>query len=113
MCSSDLSGKLPGRVVEFFAHEGDTVHAGDTLVRIHSALFEAQLTQALAMQDVARQQNRKVDSGTRKQIKQSAYDLWQQAIFPSPINALIRGNITPVNAENSARIIVNSLVDVV
>ena len=74
-----ISGKLPGRVVEFFAHEGDTVHAGDTLVRIHSALFEAQLTQALAMQDVARQQNRKVDSGTRKQIKQSAYDLWQQA----------------------------------
>ena len=74
-----ISGKLPGRVVEFFAHEGDTVHAGDTLVRIHSALFEAQLTQALAMQDVARQQNRKADSGTRKQIKQSAYDLWQQA----------------------------------
>ena len=26
-----ISGKLPGRVVEFFAHEGDTVHAGDTL----------------------------------------------------------------------------------
>ena len=67
-----ISGKLPGRVVEFFAHEGDTVHAGDTLVRIHSALFEA-------LGDVARQQNRKVDSGTRKQIKQSAYDLWQQA----------------------------------
>ncbi len=74
-----ISGKLPGRVVEFFAHEGDTVHAGDTLVRIHSSVAEAQLTQALAMQDVARQQNRKVDAGTRKQIVQGAYDLWQQA----------------------------------
>lgn len=74
-----ISGKLPGRVIEFFAHEGDTVHAGDTLVRIHSSVAEAQLTQAQAMQDVARQQNRKVDAGTRKQIVQGAYDLWQQS----------------------------------
>lgn len=74
-----ISGKLPGRIVEFYAHEGDTVQAGDTLVRIHSAVAEAQLAQALAMEDVARQQNRKVDAGTRKQIVQSAYDLWQQA----------------------------------
>ena len=74
-----ISGKLPGRIVEFYAREGDTVQAGDTLVRIHSAVAEAQLAQALAMEDVARQQNRKVDAGTRKQIVQSAYDLWQQA----------------------------------
>ena len=74
-----ISGKLPGRVMDFYAHEGDTVHAGDTLVRIHSALFEAQLMQAEAMQDVARQQNRKIDGGTRRQIVQGAYDLWQQA----------------------------------
>lgn len=74
-----ISGTLPGRVMEFYAHEGDTVHAGDTLVRIHSAIFEAQLAQALAMEDVARQQNIKVDHGTRKQIIQSAYDMWQQA----------------------------------
>lgn len=80
-----ISGKLPGRVVEFYAHEGDTVHAGDTLVCIHSALFEAQLMQAEAMQDVARQQNRKVDAGTRKQIVQAAYDLWQQAKAASGI----------------------------
>ncbi|MBJ2183821.1 MAG: efflux RND transporter periplasmic adaptor subunit [Muribaculaceae bacterium] len=74
-----ISGKLPGRIVEFFVHEGDSVHAGDTLVRIHSAVAEAQLSQALAMEDVARQQNRKVDAGTRKQIVQGAYDIWQQA----------------------------------
>ena len=74
-----ISGKLPGRIVEFYVHEGDTVQPGDTLVRIHSAVAEAQLSQALAMEDVARQQNRKIDAGTRKQIVQSAYDLWQQA----------------------------------
>ncbi len=74
-----ISGKLPGRIVEFYVKEGDSVHAGDTLVCIHSAVVEAQLTQAEAMQDVARAQNRKVDAGTRKQIIQSAYDIWQQA----------------------------------
>ena len=74
-----VSGMLPGRVTEFMVKEGDMVHAGDTLVRIHSSVAEAQLTQALAMQDVARQQNRKVDAGTRKQIVQGAYDLWQQS----------------------------------
>ena len=49
-----ISGKLPGRIVEFYVQEGDSVHAGDTLVCIHSAVVEAQLTQAEAMQDVAR-----------------------------------------------------------
>lgn len=74
-----ISGKLPGRVVEFYVQEGDSVHAGDTLVCIHSAVVEAQLTQAEAMQEVAQAQNRKVDAGTRRQIIQSAYDIWQQA----------------------------------
>ncbi len=80
-----ISGKLPGRVVDFYVHEGDTVHAGDTLVRIHSSLAEAQLVQAEAMQTVAASQNRKVDAGTRKQIVQGAYDLWQQAKAASTI----------------------------
>ncbi len=74
-----ISGKLPGRVAEFYVEEGDAVHAGDTLVRIHSSVVEAQLMQAEAMQEVARSQDRKVDRGTRVQIVQGAYDLWQQA----------------------------------
>ena len=74
-----ISGKLPGRVVEFFVEEGDTVHAGDTLVHIHSSLVDAQLTQAEAMEEVAKAQNRKVDAGTRSQIIKAAYDLLQQA----------------------------------
>ena len=74
-----ISGKLPGRVVEFFVEEGDTVHAGDTLVHIHSSLVDAQLTQAEAMEEVAKAQNRKVDAGTRSQIIKAACDLLQQA----------------------------------
>lgn len=74
-----VSGKLPGRVIEFYVHEGDTVRAGDTLVHIHSAVAEAQLTQAEAMEEVARAQNRKVDAGTRRQIIQAASDMLDQA----------------------------------
>ncbi len=74
-----ISGKLPGRVVEFFVEEGDTVHAGDTLVHIHSAVAEAQLGEAEAMQEVARAQNKKIDAGTRSQIIAAAADLLRQA----------------------------------
>ena len=38
-----ISGKLPGRVAEFYVQEGDTVKAGDTLVHIHSSVVDAQL----------------------------------------------------------------------
>ena len=74
-----ISGKLPGRVMEFYVREGDTVAPGDTLVRIHSAVVEAQLTEAEAMQTVARAQDRKIDAGTRSQIVQAAADMLAQA----------------------------------
>ncbi|MDE5979801.1 MAG: biotin/lipoyl-binding protein, partial [Muribaculaceae bacterium] len=74
-----VSGKLPGRVVEFYVHEGDMVHKGDTLVHIHSSLAEAKLQQARAMETAAQAVDKKVDAGTRSQIIQSAYQVWQQA----------------------------------
>ena len=74
-----VSGKLPGRVVEFMVEEGQHVLAVDTLVHIHSSLVEAKLSQAEAMETVAKAQNKKVDSGTRVELLNSAYDMWQQA----------------------------------
>lgn len=74
-----VSGKLPGRVVEFMVEEGQHVLAGDTLVHIHSSLVEAKLSQAEAMETVAKAQNKKVDSGTRVELLNSVYDMWQQA----------------------------------
>ena len=74
-----VSGKLPGRVVEFMVEEGQHVLAGDTLVHIHSSLVEAKLSQAEAMETVATAQNKKVDSGPRVELLNSAYDMWQQA----------------------------------
>lgn len=44
-----VSGKLPGRIMTFYVHEGDMVKAGDTLVHIHSSLVEAKLQQARSM----------------------------------------------------------------
>lgn len=74
-----ISGKLPGRVAQIYVEEGQRVHAGDTLVRIHSSLMDARMDQARAMEDVAAATNRKVDVGTRSQIIESARDLWKQA----------------------------------
>lgn len=80
-----VSGKLPGRVEEFYVQEGDTVHKGDTLVRIHSAEVEAQLGQVEALKAVAQAAENKVDAGTRTQIISAARDLWGQAKAASEI----------------------------
>ena len=74
-----ISGKLPGRVVEIFVEEGQHVHAGDTLIHIHSSLADARKAQAQAGVEVARATNAKVDAGTRSQVIQSAYEIWQQS----------------------------------
>ncbi len=80
-----VSGKLPGRVAEFYVEEGQPVKQGDTLVRIHSSLVDAKLMQAEGMKSVATATNQKVDAGTRLQIKNAAFDLWQQAIAAETI----------------------------
>lgn len=74
-----VSGKLPGRILEFYVTEGQMVHMGDTLVHIHSSLAEAKMEQARSMEDAASALNKKVDSGTRPQIVQSALEVWKQA----------------------------------
>lgn len=74
-----ISGKLPGRIADIYVEEGDYVQAGDTLVHITSSLVEARMEQAQAMEQAAKATDKKVDSGTRKQIIESAKDVWAQA----------------------------------
>ncbi len=74
-----ISGKLPGRVTAFYVSEGDSVHAGDTLVYIHSSLVEAKLGQAEAMREAARQQSLKADAGARAQVIHGAAELVAKA----------------------------------
>lgn len=74
-----ISGKLPGRVDSFLVREGDRVKAGDTLVVINSPAIEAKYRQLNALEQVARQQNKKIDAGTRRQIIATALQLWNKS----------------------------------
>ena len=58
-----ISGKLPGRVDSFLVQEGDWVKAGDTLVVINSPTIEAKYRQVNALEQVAQEQNKKIDAG--------------------------------------------------
>ena len=51
----DISTKIPGRVIEIVPHEGDLVSPGELVARIDTAETGAQLDQAKAAADLARQ----------------------------------------------------------
>ncbi len=73
-----ISGKLPGRIDSFLVREGDWVRAGDTLVVINSPTIEAKYRQVNALEQVAQEQNKKIDAGTRRQIIATAQQLWNK-----------------------------------
>ncbi len=75
-----VSGKVPGRIEQFFASEGDMVHKGDTLVEIDSPEVRSKLAQAMAMKSAAEAQKEKALTGARQEQIAAAYELWQQAI---------------------------------
>ena len=74
-----ISGKLTGRSERFYVSEGESVSKGDTLVAIYSAEALAKRLQVEAMVTAAEAQNQKAEAGTRKQIIQGAYEMWQKA----------------------------------
>ena len=74
-----ISGKLLGRVDSFLVCEGDDVRRGDTLVIINSPIVQAQYRKSEALHQATKEENRKVDAGTRSQVISSAYQLWQAA----------------------------------
>lgn len=75
-----VSGKVPGRVTQFYVKEGDKVKQGDTLVKIYSPEVDALMMQATAATKAAEAQNRKADAGARSQIITGAYEQWQTAL---------------------------------
>ena len=74
-----ISGKLLGRVDSFLVREGDAVRRGDALVVINSPLVQAQYRKSEALHRAAQEENRKLDAGTRRQVVEAAYQLWQSA----------------------------------
>ena len=71
-----ISGKLPGRIDSFLVKEGDWVKKGDTVVLINSPTIEAKYKQVDALKQVAVEQNKKIDAGTRRQIIATALQAW-------------------------------------
>lgn len=75
-----VSGKVPGRIEELFAREGQKVCKGDTLAMIDSPEVRAKLAQANAVKAAAQAQSRKAVNGARTEQIAGAYNLWQQAL---------------------------------
>lgn len=74
-----ISGKLLGRVDSFMVCEGDAVRRGDELVVINSPLVQAQYRKSEALHRAAQEESRKLDAGTRSQVVEAAYQVWQSA----------------------------------
>ena len=80
-----VSGKVPGRIEEFYVKEGQMVHKGDTIAFIDSPEVRAKLIQANAARNAAAAQSNKARNGARSEQIQGAYQLWQQAIVQEDV----------------------------
>ena len=74
-----VSGKVPGRILELRAKEGDLVKSGDTLAIIEAPEVEAKMSQAQSAVDAASALEQMAKNGARKEMIQSAAQLLEQA----------------------------------
>ncbi len=74
-----ISGKVPGRVVQYNFEVGDKVQVGDTLVLIPSPEVAAKREQAEALKQAASAQRERAGKGASGNTVQTAYDMWQKA----------------------------------
>lgn len=80
-----VSGKVPGRIENFYAVLGQHVSKGDTVVFIDSPEVRAKLSQAKGAVNAAKAQNAKANIGARQEQIAGAYELWQQALAQESI----------------------------
>ena len=74
-----VSGKVPGRILELRAKEGDFVKAGDTLAIIEAPEVAAKMVQAQSAVDAASAMDQMAQNGARKEQIQAAAQLLEQA----------------------------------
>ena len=75
-----VSGKVPGRIEEFRAEEGQLVRKGDTLVMIDSPEIRSKIAEASAARAAALAQKEKAYNGARQEQITGAYEMWQKAL---------------------------------
>ena len=75
-----VSGKVPGRIEEFRADEGEYVRKGDTLVILDSPEIRSKIAEANAARAAAVAQRNKAYNGAQKEQITGAYDMWQKAL---------------------------------
>jgi len=80
-----VSGKVPGRIEEFYVKEGQMVHKGDTIASISSPEVMAKLAQAEAAKSAATAQSTKANNGARQEEIAGAYELYQQALVQEDV----------------------------
>lgn len=80
-----ISSKVPGRITQLLAEEGDTVSKGQLVVLIDSPEVQAKVKQANAGSMAANAQNQKANQSARSELVQGAYEMWQKARVGSDI----------------------------
>lgn len=75
----DVASKIPGRIDKIFVKEGDNVKKGQLLAVIVSKELEAKLEQAKGVMDAAKAKANMAHTGARKEEKEAAQKLYEQA----------------------------------
>ena len=74
-----ISSKVPGRILEIRVHEGDFVHAGDTVAVLEAPEVNAQAESAEAAENAAAALSQMANSGARQEQIQGALEMWNKA----------------------------------
>ncbi len=74
-----VSSKVPGRILELRAKEGDFVHKGDTLAILDAPEVHAKKVQAESARNAASAIHEMADNGAREETIRGAFELLQQA----------------------------------
>ena len=74
-----VSSKVPGRILELRAKEGDFVHKGDVLAILDAPEVQAKKVQAESARNAASAIHEMADNGAREETIRGAFELLQQA----------------------------------
>ena len=94
-----VSGKIPGRIEEFRADEGQSVRKGDTLVLIDSPEIRSKIAEANAAKAAAVAQKNKAYNGAQQEQIAGAYEMWQKALVGEEVMRKSFERITVLHEE--------------